>query len=117
MYGDLYDDVMSLDCMVSSFDQLCLDPNGMWRNMFVTQPPCKKFAPLKGAGWMIPDDVNTIRDEGERLGMADDEHLANGWGIPVGRAFGCVNEQRHCLNTSLKGFKAVTMRDGKVVRE
>lgn len=48
MYGDLYDDVMSLDCMVSSFDQLCLDPNGMWRNMFIPPPPCKKFAPLKG---------------------------------------------------------------------
>lgn len=128
--GDPYADLISLDWKVRRPRQLFLDTRGMWRSMFVTQPPCKEFKPMKTAfggftrealfdlGMIIPDDDDVVRDEdGVRLGMVVDEFCANGWGRPGGHIFGCINEKSRVLDTVLEGSKTLAVRDGKFVRE
>lgn len=128
--GDPYLVLIELQWKFRRPQKLARDPTGMWRDMFITQPPCKEIKPRKTAlqgfdlemlselGLMVPDDHDVIRDEGGvRLGTVIDEFKACGWGHPGGYIFGYVNERSRVLDSQLAGSKSVAVRDGKIVRE
>lgn len=127
---DPYADLRYIDWEIRRPRLLSLDSFGIWRDMFVTQPPCKECEPNKTAfrqsyldaryimKMLGPDNHDVIHDEeGVRLGTVLDEFEVNGWGSPAGDIQGCVNEKSRVLDTALRGSKSLPVRGGRVVRE